>query len=137
MRKAHLLLCVALLLAACSRWSPNLTRVVYLGDPALAFDAAQLTLQANGYQIISQDSRRGVLQARSIIDAGEEGSRIHLQVHADGSLRASLSGRLVKVDQDLVHHKLAAEVDELMARIRQKAHQLYESQAARDGSPGW
>lgn len=138
MRKVLLLIFwVVLLLSACSRWSPNLTRVVQLGDPALAFDAAQMTLQANGYQIISQDPRRGVLQARSLIDPGEEGSQIRLQIYADGSVRASLSGRLVKVDQSLVHHKLAAEVDQLMARIRHNANRLYESQAAHDGSAGW
>ena len=137
MGKVYLLLSAVLLLLACSRWSPNLTRVVHLGDPALAFDAAQMTLQAGGYQIISQDEPRGVLQARAMIDAGEEGSTIHLQVYSDGSLRASLSGRLVKAEQNKVHRKLAAEVDQLMARIRANAHRLYESQAAREGSAGW
>ena len=125
-----LLLLVLVLPLGCSdRWRSAAPRTVQLGESQLAFQATMVTLRQHRYSIAAYDPVRGFGRVTAKTDA-EKGdperlSSIELQTYADGAMRVSVGGRLVKADKGVMHRKLSDEVDQLVAAIHHNATAMY------------
>jgi hypothetical protein len=125
---SRLFLVVLALIAGCGRWQPNTPREVQLSDPRATFETTLSVLRGRGYAILEMDPVRGFIRAQSMLDGdsrlvggfGYVGfeqriSHILFQVQPNGRLIVSAVGYHVR--GDVVHYRLAEEMDDLVKAI--------------------
>ena len=99
-----------------------------VGHPVVAFDATMSVLQLERYHIDAVDPHHLTIHARAKLDGHKDDPKytsfIIFQCYGDGTLEASVRGFHVKVDEGVMHRKLAEEVETLMRRIHQAAYAM-------------